>query len=154
MTKVYYSPTSSIKEEYYDVVGLIENVNSRGIRNRTIEKIKYWCLDSGTFTKNFNKEAWRKRVIEYIPYIENCSFVVVPDVVYDYQKTLERFYDNYRFLKKHGFPCAFVTQDKIDIESAPFELFDVLFVGGSNNHKLGAEARNIIEIAKKKNKLG
>lgn len=148
MSKVYYSSTTSISDDVLDVIGAIENATSYGVRTKFLSRNLRWCLDSGGYTKPFVEESWKKRVSEYSKYIPTCDFVVVPDVVYNYKETLERFHKYNSFVKGEGFPSAFVSQDGIRIEEIPFSEFDVLFIGGSNEHKLGEEGRKIINYAK------
>jgi len=47
-----------------------------------------------------------------------------------------------------GYPAAFVVQDGATIDTVPWDTFDVLFVGGSTEFKLGAQARALIWHAK------
>jgi len=39
-------------------------------------------------------------------------------------------------IREYGYPVAFVTQDGLRMEDVPWDDFDVLFVGGSDEHKL------------------
>ena len=50
-------------------------------------------------------------------------------------------------VKDLGFPVAFVSQDGITTEIAPWDYIDVLFVGGTDDHKLGNEAGIMIAEA-------
>ena len=152
MTKIYFSSTSSISDDCLDVIGCMESSLQYGVRTNWVNRSNWWCLDSGTFTKPFIEEKWKTHVTKYIPFIDKCKFVVIPDIVYDSEKTLKNFYKYRDFVTNLGFPCAFVTQDGIKISDIPFDLFDVLFIGGSNTHKLGDEARKIINYAKTLNK--
>lgn len=146
--KIYFSSTSSIPDECLDVIGAIETSSLYAPRTKFLNRVNWWCFDSGTFTKPFDENNWKEKLLRYENFKSKCSFVVVPDVVYDYKRTLDRFYKYRDFVKNNNYPCAFVTQDGISIEDIPFEFFDVLFIGGSNEHKLGEEAQEIINIAK------
>jgi hypothetical protein len=42
-----------------------------------------------------------------------------------------------------GYPAAFVAQDRWDETATPWDEFDVLFVGGSTEFKLGVVRQNL-----------
>ena len=148
--KTYYSSTT-VEEKYFDVFGIIENVNFNR-RTNYLKKGIRWCLDSGTFSRQFNESIWKNYVESCMEFKDTCGFVVIPDVVYNYKETLSMFFKHHSFPKDLGFKCAFVTQDGQPENEIPFELFDVLFIGGSNEHKLGNGVRNMIELAKSNKK--
>lgn len=98
---------------------------------------------------------------EFLPFRKNCLLCIIPDFLYylpnkqvrgDWQKTLERFYLYQSVVKRLGFPVAFATQDGMPLDRMPWSLFDVLFIGGSNNHKRGKEAETLALEAKVRGK--
>lgn len=102
-----------------------------------------WILDNGRYTGKFNVEKWKDTMAEFLPYAENCSFVVVPDVVGDSKATLEDF-EKYRHLVLSQYKTAFVTQDGLQLQDIPFDNIDAIFIGGSDKHKL-EESWNVID---------
>lgn len=135
---------------YKDAFGFmlsIEQHNRAGIRGGML-----WMLDNGVYTGKFSDEKWRGLLVELLPYKNTCLGVVVPDVVADYKATLERFDIYAPLVRDFGYKIAFVTQDGLSIQETPWNDFDVLFIGGSNNHKLGCEARALINEGKKREK--
>jgi hypothetical protein len=46
-----------------------------------------------------------------------------------------------------GYPIAFATQDGLEVDEAPWDELNVLFVGGSDFHKLGPSAWALIRRA-------
>ena len=148
--KRYYSSTT-VPEEYFDVLGMIENINYNRRTNYLKRGIR-WCLDSGGFSREFNEETWKWYVKNCVEFKDTCDFVVIPDVVYDYKATLDRFFKFNDFVKNLGFKCSFVTQDGMPDEEIPWSLFDVLFIGGSNEHKLGLGTKVTIDLAKQEHK--
>ena len=68
-----------------------------------------WAIDNEVFTKGFDPDRYFPYLERLKPYIKNCLFVVVPDVVGDSIQTLSL----YRQWVRHfgGWPVAFVAQD-------------------------------------------
>lgn len=50
------------------------------------------------------------------------------------------------------FPVALVSQDGISNTDIPWDDFDCIFIGGSDEHKLGKEGGWVVREAKKHNK--
>lgn len=146
----YMASTSNIPTEYRDSLGHIEGQN--GIRPVALRQCRYFCLDNSVFTGAFQEEKWIKRIESIRPYKDKCLFVTIPDVVKDCIATLEQF-SYYRNMVK-DFPVAFVSQDGISkfAHKIPWDDFDCVFVGGSDEHKLGKEVWWVIEQARKRNK--
>lgn len=102
-----------------------------------------WMLDNGMFTGAFDVDVWLSLLDELLPWAPNCIGVVVPDVVGDWQATVDQ-YAHYRPMIPWPYAVAFVTQDGLPSNRIP--VCDVLFVGGSNHHKL-VEAPSIVRSA-------
>ena len=144
----YMASTSQINPKYNDTIGQIETSGS--VHWKRINQGIWWCLDNGVFTHKFNLEKWLEQIKSLIPNQSKCLFIVIPDVVGDSKKTLAQFM-RYRQMIK-GFPVAFVSQDGIKNIDVPWDDFDCLFVGGTDEHKLGKEGGWIINEAKKHGK--
>lgn len=107
-----------------------------------------WAADSGLFN-----EATYVGDEAYLAWLDRqprtgCLFATAPDVVGDAVASLARsmpFLDRIRGL---GYPVALVTQDGMTPDMVPWSEVDVLFIGGTNAHKLGQEARTLIAAAK------
>lgn len=91
-------------------------------------------------------------LLKYLPHQGTCLGIPIPDVVGDALATLRQFSQYWRGVKDLGYPVAFVSQDGITPEITPWDYFDVLFVGGSDDHKLGNEAGAMIAEAKHRGK--
>jgi hypothetical protein len=146
MGKIYYSSTPSIPTKYNDVIGIIENA-MYGIREKNMDKFNFWILDSGGFTKEFDLGKWKEELNVALNYKEKLQFIVIPDKVFDYKTTLDMFYKYVEIPKNLGLKVAFVTQDNIPVKDIPYKFIDAIFIGGSNEHKLGKEGENIIELS-------
>ena len=146
-----------ITQKFDETIGYIHTVragrggNSDLARSR-LERGVFWCLDNGMFTDKFETGAWLSKMEALSIYINTCLFIVIPDVIGDCKSTISQF-SHYRNMVK-DFPVALVSQVGIKEQAhkIPWDDFDCLFVGGSDEHKLGKEGSWIIQEAKKRNK--
>lgn len=85
----------------------------------------------------------------------DCLFAVAPDVVGDARATLARSLPMLPRMRQLGFMTAFVAQDGLEdmVSEIPWDLFDVLFVGGSTDWKMGPAAARLVALAKAHGKL-
>lgn len=106
-----------------------------------------WGADNGCF--NERTYPGDDRWFAWLTTLERdgCLFAVLPDVVADAEATLARSLPWVDPVRELGFPVAFVAQDGAVPEGLPWSRFDVLFVGGSTDWKLGPEAREIVGVA-------
>jgi len=120
---------------------------STGYTNRLAD-FGAFAADNGCFTSKgtFDQDGW-ERWLERLP-TEGCLFAVAPDVVADHWATVERSRPWLRRIRELGLPAAFVGQDGATPANVPWDDFDVLFVGGSTEWKLGPEARTLVAEAK------
>lgn len=146
----YMASTSNIDTKYRDAIGHIEGLT--GLRYRALNETKWWCLDNSVFTGKFEESKWLTFQEKLLPWKDKCFFVTVPDVVGDFKSTLKQ-YKHYRKMVKN-YPVALVSQDGIkDFKNKiPWDDLDFIFVGGTNEHKLGYEGKWISELAKEKGK--
>jgi hypothetical protein len=109
------------------------------------------CADNGCFGKGYPGDdkwwAW----LQILP-ADRCEFAVAPDVVADAVATEARSVPWLAKIRSLGIPAAFVAQDGLENLTVPWDEFDVLFIGGSTEWKLGAHARRIVGEAKARDK--
>lgn len=111
----------------------------------------HWCADNGVFGKGYpGADAWFAWLSKFSP--ERCRFAVAPDVVGDARATLEASLPWLSKIRRLGMPAAFVAQDGAEIVGVPWDWFDVLFIGGSTEWKLGEHARALVAEAKARGK--
>lgn len=147
----YMASTSQIAKKYRTTMGHIEGIPN--IRPVALDACQTWCLDNSVFTDKFKVGKWLQRIESLERWYSKCLFITIPDVVGNCEKTLYRF-DEYRKYVNEDLPVAFVSQDGI-VEYAneiPWNKFDVLFIGGSDEHKLGKEGGWILNQAKQRGK--
>lgn len=84
--------------------------------------------------------------------VNDCLFVVAPDVVGDAVATLARFGLWAKEIRDLGFPVALAAQDGLEDLVVPWADLDALFVGGSTEWKLSACVADLIRGAKGRGK--
>lgn len=110
-----------------------------------------WAADNGVYSGVFDPETYPCWLEAMQPYAETCLFVLAPDVVGDATATFRRYKDWAHTIKGLGFPVGYAAQDGIMQTGLPLA-FDALFVGGSTEFKLGAEALWAIQGAQRRGK--
>lgn len=155
---MYLSGSTRQYFKYPDIFGCMFNAMQRcGRQNESLESGCYFMVDNGIYSNKWDERIWINNLKQFTPYLNRCIGCIVPDFLYytengvigDYKKTIERFFLYYKIVRDLGFKVAFATQDGLTIKETPFELFDVLFIGGSDYHKRGNEAYELAMEAKK-----
>lgn len=101
-----------------------------------------WCADNGCFGSGYPGEGgwWRWLRGRVEGSVGPCAFAVAPDVVGDARATLARSLPWLHRIRSLSVPAAFVLQDGVWF--VPWDDFDVLFIGGSTEFKLGPIAKD------------
>ena len=150
---IYLSSTTKIPKEYQDYYGVMFSAKkSVGGSNDALDNNWSWMMDNNQFTGNFEIKTWLNALLKYHKHKDTCLGIPIKDKVGDALETLRLFSRYYQPVKDLGYPVAFVTQDGITPEITPWDYFDVLFVGGTDDHKLGPEAGIMIAEAKARGK--
>lgn len=151
---IYLSSTTGIPDEYkWNEFGVMFSAKyTIGGLDDAMKSGAKWMMDNNEFSGDFDPRQWVSSMIKYAPYSKNCIGIPVRDKVGDALETLRRFSKYHQIVRDLGYPVAFVTQDGITPEMIPWEFFDVLFVGGGDDHKLGQEASVAIAEAKERGK--
>jgi len=112
-----------------------------------------WCADNGCFGKGYpGDEKWLGWLAKNAHAAADCLFATAPDVVGDAAATLERSAPFLPQIRGLGYPAALVAQNGLEHLDVPWDEFDVLFIGGSTEWKLGPAARGLIQEAKDRGK--
>lgn len=150
---IYLSSTTKIPEQYRTCYGLMFSARyTIGGLNDALESGWRWMMDNNEFAGGFAIDTWVAALLKYSKYKDTCLGIPIRDKVGDALETLRLFSQYWRIVKDFGYPVAFVTQDGITPELAPWNYFDVLFVGGTDEHKLGQEAGIMIAEARARGK--
>jgi hypothetical protein len=111
-----------------------------------------WAADNGAFSANFDPDKFRALLARasLSKHKTSCLFAVAPDVMGNAQATLSLFADWAAEIRARGFPAALVAQDGLEraLETVPWHLVDVLFVGGTTEWKLSEHARACVDHAR------
>jgi hypothetical protein len=118
--------------------------------NKLPDGVRY-CADNGVYGKGYPGDAKWWAWVQRLP-VEHCAFVVAPDVVGDAAATLARSAPWLAKIRALGVPVAFVAQDGLETLTVPWDDFDVLFIGGSTEWKLGRHPRRLVSEAKRHGK--
>lgn len=106
------------------------------------------CADNGAYGKGYpGDDAWWAW-LQTLP-VEWCAFAVAPDVPFDAAATLERSRPWLPRIRSLSIPAALAAQDGLENLDVPWDEFDVLFIGGTTEWKLGHEAALLIAEAKR-----
>lgn len=112
---------------------------------------KVWAADNGCFGKGYpGDEAYMAWLRKHAEHASRCVFATAPDVIGDAAATLTRSAPFYAPIRELGYPVALVAQDGLTPDVVPWDQIDALFIGGTTEFKLGAEARTLIAEAKKR----
>jgi len=113
-----------------------------------------WCADNGCYGKGYpGDDAWLAWLGTYTPEERaRCLFAVAPDVVGDAAATLARSLPWMPAIRALGYFAAFVAQDGLEALTVPWDSFDVLFIGGTTEWKLGPHPRALVAEAKARGK--
>ena len=119
-----------------------------------------WAADNDCFSQGdkFSPKTYADWLRKCQIYGGKCLFAVLPDVVYrngnamvgDPRATLDRSLAALDTLQYLPFRWAFVLQDGAGCDDVPWNRIGAVFIGGSTRFKMGAEARELINIAKGK----
>jgi hypothetical protein len=111
-----------------------------------------WCADNGCFSPKkslegipWDEDGWWNWLVANAPHADRCDFANAPDVVHmtengpvgDAAATLERSRPWLAKIRALGYPVGYVAQDGFDPTVIPWDDIDVLFIGGSDNFKIG-----------------
>lgn len=123
-----------------------------------------WMADNGCYSDVWDEAKWWKFLVDNTHGAAACLFAVAPDVVGDAAATIEKSLPWLPKIRALGYPVAFVAQDGLSIfcgalyagemgeETVSWDSFDALFIGGTTDWKLGADARGIAAEAKRRGK--
>ena len=113
-----------------------------------------WGADNGCFShpELFNLEKYLGWLDGLRDKRSKCLFATAPDVMGDAAATIELSLPVLSLIREIGYPAALVAQDGLDREEVPWSAFDVLFIGGSTEFKLGPAARDLTAQALERDK--
>lgn len=113
-----------------------------------------WFADSGLFSSKGERAFDLSKYLGWLMRGDRSSNlgVTAPDKVGDAVETLKRSIPVLPMIRELGYKAALVAQDGLEDLTVPWDLFDVLFIGGSTEWKLGAAAAGLVAEAKRRGK--
>ena len=135
---MYLATASGPKVREAMSAGLLGQMMTPNAGNRVVDNVT-WAADNGSFSSvtEFDPYAWVTWLESKDP--DRCVFAAVPDVVGSHEATRERWDRYVGHVTSLGYPPAFVVQDGCAPDEIPADCESV-FIGGSTDWKLGAEA--------------
>lgn len=120
-------------------------------RSRDRRVLSRYAADNSAFS-NFDADAFVKLATKIACDPVRPIFVAVPDVVGKAHETRHKFADWYPRLSALDLPLAYVLQDGERIDFVPWDLIAAVFIGGTTAFKVGADARHLVDEAKRRDK--
>lgn len=146
---LYLTPPSSTRIQEHINAGNLGMITTPGQGNK-LQPSGYWCADNGVWGGHYpGDEAYLRWLTAMAPHADRCLFAVAPDAVASHQGTINRSYDMLRKIRGLGYPVAFACQDGMQWCSwDPWDHIDCLFIGGSDDFKLSADAAMLADVAR------
>lgn len=108
-----------------------------------------WCADNAVFADRYPGDAAYLAWLDERTWAKDrCAFAVAPDVVCDAQATLDRSAPVLGQIRRGGLPAALAAQNGLEHLRVPWPDFDVLFLGGDTDWKIGPYARQLTADAR------
>lgn len=140
---LYLWPGSSSMRSFSSRFGVLSSP-SKWTVEAGIREGRWWAMDNAAFKNGFEPVKFFAHLTKLEPYRDRCLFVVVPDCVGDANATLALWTEWTPQIT--GWPLAFVAQDKQEYLPYPPGC-TWIFIGGTDDFKLGVGGRVCIERA-------
>lgn len=132
--------------------GLLGQICTPAAGNKVVPGVS-WCADNGVFGNTYPGDgAYLDWLKERAWAVNQCAFAVAPDVVCDAQATLDRSTPMLPAIRAAGYPVALAAQNGIEDLTVPWADFDVVFLGGDDEWKLGPHAAALTAEARARGK--
>jgi hypothetical protein len=134
--------------------GLIGCMTTPAQGNVIPDGVMYAC-DNGKFGKGWpGAERWYEWLARTVARYgaERCLWAVAPDEPFNAAATLDESLPWLPRIRALGIPAAFAAQDGCDVLGIPWDAFDVLFLAGSTEWKIGPVAERLSREAKARGK--
>jgi len=119
-------------------------------QGQTVPDGAMWAADNGRFGKGWPGLdlwfAWLSVMVKRHG-TARCLFALAPDVPFDAEGTLAESLPWLPRIRQLGVPAAFAAQDGCEELGVPWGQFDVLFLAGTTEWKLGPSAERLARHA-------
>lgn len=144
----FYATASGPKVREAMTLGLLGQIVTPAAGN-VVHPTTDWCADNAVFADRYPGDdeylAW---LGDRSPHADRCVFAVAPDVVCDAVATLDRSAPMLSRIRRAGYPAALAMQNGIEQLRVPWRDFDVAFLGGDTDWKIGPHARRLTADAR------
>ena len=128
--------------------GLIGQIITPAAGNLLLPDVD-WVADNAVFADRYpGDERYLAWLDERTWGADRCGFAVAPDVVCDAAATLDRSAPMLGRIRRLGLPVALALQNGIEYLRVPWADFDVAFLGGDTDWKIGPHARRLTADAR------
>lgn len=103
-----------------------------------------WCADNGCYSNKWNADHWWRWLDRQE---RTMRFAACPDVVSNWESTLQLFEQWAPRMTAAELPVAVVAQDGASVDSIPWTDVSCVFIGGSTEWKLSKQAEAIVGSA-------
>lgn len=110
-----------------------------------------WGVDNDAFNGGLDREKFA-HLLGLVEGLPGCRFVACPDVVGDARATAEKFSEWWHSISSRGLPVALVLQDGVEELGVPWDKIAALFIGGTDEFKLGPVAADLAREGKQRGK--
>ena len=125
-------------------IGLLQTPNT----SYALDGVAVWAMDNGCYTNAYpGDDAYLALLQRLEHHRDRCLFVAAPDHVGDAESTLVELVHMAPRIRAAGWPVALVGQDGMEKLPVPWDLTDWVFIGGSDDWKLGSGAEQFIRQA-------
>jgi hypothetical protein len=111
-----------------------------------------WAVDTGTFSQTgsdlFDLDRYVRCLRDRLPAVKTNVFVTAPDVFNDSAATRLRSLPVLPIIRQIGYRPAYVAQPGSTVANVPWDLIDVLFLGGGNDWQFSESAHRLLQEAK------
>lgn len=142
----YFANPSSLAVVEHMKAGLIGFIDTPRQRNTRPPGVA-WIADNGCYSNKWQADHWWSFLTRHADDARHCWFATAPDVVGDADATLRRSTPWLTRIRELGYRVAYVAQDGIENHPPPYDDIDCVFIGGTTQFKLGAQARDVITQA-------
>jgi hypothetical protein len=144
----YYATASGPNVREAMAAGLLGQIVTPAAGNTLMPDVD-WCADNAVFADRYpGDDAYLTWLEERTWATDRCGFAVAPDVVCDAQATLDRSGPVLGLIRSVGLPAALAAQNGLEHLTVPWSTFDVLFLGGDTDWKIGPHARRLTAEAR------
>lgn len=149
----YFATASGPKVREAMADGRLCQIVTPAAGNAVHANVRRWCADNAVFADRYpGDEKYLAWLAKRTWAAERCTFAVAPDVVGDARATVARSGPMLARIRAAGFPVALALQDGADLLALPWSEFDVAFIGGTTEWKIGEHMKALAHKAKEQGK--